>query len=295
MVVYTIKEIEKLSGVKAHTLRVWEKRYGIVQPNRTDTNIRFYTDDHLKKILNISFLNRNNLKISKIAQLSDEELKRKVSELSDVDIAFEDQLDALVLSILELDRFNFNKILDQHIELLGFEQTMKEMIYPLMDKLSIMWMAGSLKSVQESFVTTCVKAKIIIANEKLAFSKEEPKAIVMIYLPENENHELSLLYLDFLLKNRNYKVINLGTNISLDEAIDGLKLSDAPYVFTIVNDSFSGGGLKEYIDELTSRAPDTTLLISGMQPIQQKIKNSSNCKVLRSLDDTVKYLEEIKG
>ncbi len=291
MVVYSIKEIEKLSGVKAHTLRIWEKRYGIIKPERTDTNIRFYTDHQLKKILNISFLNRKDIKISKIAQLTEDELKRKVSELSDVDVAFEDQLDALVLSLLELDSYNFNKILDQHIEQIGFEQTMDEFIYPLMDKLSIMWMAGSIKSVHESFVTAIVRAKIIAAIDKLEGIKQDGKSKIIIYLPENEDHELSLLFLEYLLKKYHYEVINLGVNNTIHDIREAIHISGVDYLFTIINESFEGKNLSQYIERILDVNDKTTFLVSGAQPIQQGIKSSNRCIVLKSMKETIDYLD----
>lgn len=291
MVVYSIKEIEKLSGVKAHTLRIWEKRYGVIVPSRTDTNIRFYTEEHLKKILNISFLNRHNHKISKIASLTDEELHRKVRELSSVDITFEDQLDALVLSLLELDSYNFNKIINQHIEQTGFESTMLELVYPLMDKLSVMWLAGSLKSAHEAFVTTAVKSKIIAATEKIEFIKHGSKASVLVFLPENEDHELSLLFLNFLLKKYHYKVVNLGINVALQPMKEAYDIFNPDFIFTIINDSFPSGGVKDYIHQLTENCPNAKMLLSGRQITLQSVKSGPNRKVFKSLTETMDFLE----
>lgn len=291
MVVYSIKEIEELSGVKAHTLRIWEKRYGIIIPNRTKTNIRYYTDLQLKKILNISLLNRNDIKISKIAKLSEEQLKRKVTELSAVDIAFEDQLDSLVLSLLELDSYNFNRIIDLRIDQKGFENTMEEMIYPLMDKLGLMWMAGSLKSVHESFVTSIVKSKIIAATESLKRENKACKSDVMIYLNEGEDHELSLLFLKFLLEKYNYGVINLGLDVGMHKLKEAFQIKQPNYLFTIINESFEFGDLNKYIEEINLHAPETVFLMSGSQPIQQGITNTDKLIIFKSMKETMDYLE----
>ena len=133
MAVYSINDVEKLCGIKAHTLRIWEKRYAIIQPRRTDTNIRYYLDEDLQKILNISLLNRNGYKISKIAKMTEGEIKEIISELSDVTLESEDNLDALMHAMLELDEFKFNKILDHNIAQKGFEVTMDEIVYPMME------------------------------------------------------------------------------------------------------------------------------------------------------------------
>jgi MerR family transcriptional regulator, light-induced transcriptional regulator len=131
MVAYSIKDLENLSGVKAHTLRIWEKRYGIICPARTETNIRYYREQDLQKILNISLLNRHGIKISKIANLSNDELKAKVAEVVQVGSAFEDQLDSLMMAMFDLEEAKFNLILDHQIEVKGYEQTMEKVVYPL--------------------------------------------------------------------------------------------------------------------------------------------------------------------
>ena len=203
MVVYSIKDLEKLSGVKAHTLRIWEKRYGIIEPKRTDTNIRYYLDEDVQKILNIALLNKKGYKISKISKMTVAEIKAKVAEISEVDAQFEDQVDGLILSMLELDEAKFNRIIDHNIEQRGFEEAMEVVIYPLLDKLSMMWIAGSVKSVHENFVSSIIRRKMIVCIDKLS-NKVKRSDKIMIYLPEGETHELSLLYLHFVLKKRGF-------------------------------------------------------------------------------------------
>ena len=140
-----------MTGIKAHTLRMWEKRYGIIHPRRTETNIRYYRDEDLKSILNIATLNKHGYKISAIARMSPEEIRRKIAEISDVELKKDDQLDSLTLSMLELDEHKFNAIVDKHIEQNGFEFTLLEVIMPFLDKVGLMWLTGSIKQVHEKF------------------------------------------------------------------------------------------------------------------------------------------------
>ena len=161
MAVYSIRDLEQLSGIKAHTIRMWEKRYAIVSPKRTPTNIRYYEDDDLKKLLNVAVLNKSGIKISKIACMESSELVEKVAQLSDMGPVQEDQLDALTLSLVELDEYKFDHILSSNIEQIGFERTMLEVIYPLTEKLGYMWMTGSIKHVQEKFMNNVLKQKMI--------------------------------------------------------------------------------------------------------------------------------------
>jgi len=280
MAVYSINDVEKLCGIKAHTLRIWEKRYGIIQPRRTDTNIRYYLDEDLQKILNISLLNRNGYKISKIAKMTDGEIKNIVSELSDVTLESEDNLDALMHAMLELDEFKFNKILDHNIAQKGFEVTMDEIVYPMMEKLSMMWLAGSIKGVHENFVANVIRRKTIVAIDQSSREYNADAAKCLIYLPENETHELSLLFLHFLLKDAGINVINLGAGIP-----------KAEFVFTIFNDSFSETPLQPYLNELSKHLEGCTILISGYQTAIQNINVPYNVEVLQSLSDVKKFVE----
>jgi DNA-binding transcriptional MerR regulator len=290
MAVYSINDVEKLCGIKAHTIRIWEKRYAIIQPRRTETNIRYYLDEDLQRILNISLLNRNGYKISKIAKMSDGDIKRIVSELSDVTLESEDNLDALMHAMLELDEFKFTKILDHNIISKGFETTMDEIVYPMLEKLSMMWLAGSIKGVHENFVANVIRRKTIVAIDEISTDHNEEAPKCLIYLPENETHELSLLFLHFLLKDAGINVINLGTGIPLIDVLEGQRISKAEFIFTIFNDSFSDSPLQPYLNELSKHAEDSTILISGYQTAIQNINVPYNVKVLKSLSDVKSFV-----
>ncbi len=292
MVIYSINDLEKLSGVKAHTIRIWEKRYGVITPKRTKTNIRFYQDSDLQLLLNVAFLNKKGLKISKIACLSESEIKARVAELTDVHEEFEDQLDALTLAMFEFDEYNFNKILNQNIQQKGFRTTMLEVIYPLLDKISVMWIAGSIKNVHESFITQIVKRKILLAIEKLNLEKNILKKKYLIYLPEGENHELSLLFLEFLLKEHGFKVLNIGLGIRHDDIVEASESFRPDYIFTIINESYTGQNLQNYIDKILSSNQETHLLVTGFQVSQQRNQNTFRCTYFDSLTEVMNFIKE---
>ena len=230
MVIYSINDIEKLSGVKAHTLRIWEKRYAIIKPSRTDKNIRYFVDSDLKLILNIAILNRSGIKISHIAKLSHKEIYQKVTDISEVDAIFEDDLGALTLSVMELSETKFVKILDKKIELNGFEDTIDTVIYPLLDKLGTMWIAGSIKGAHEHFVSNLIRRKTISAIDQIpkTYKGDNPKGL--IFLPKNENHELSLLFLHYILRKMGHRTISLGYNIPLTDVVDAYKIYKPDYI-----------------------------------------------------------------
>lgn len=289
MAVYSINDLEKLCGIKAHTLRIWEKRYEIITPKRTAANIRYYLDDDLQKVLNIAFLNKNGVKISKIAKLSEKELVEEVSKYTDVDVTDDDKMDALIFAMIELNEYKFNKILDHNIKENGYEATMNEIIYPFMDKLSMMWMAGSVKGAHENFVASLIRRKTIIAIDQYSttFNPKAPKFI--LFLPKEETHELSLLFLHFLLKKMGATVINLGTNVSLIDVIESQQITNAEYVFTLFNDSFTEAPLQPYLDDISNHMKHCQVLISGYQTIAQNIKTKSNITILPGINDVQKY------
>jgi len=290
MVAYSIKDLENLSGVKAHTLRIWEKRYGIIKPNRTETNIRFYMDCDLQKILNITLLNRKGYKISKIAGMPNDEIRQKVAELTEVGLVFEDQLDALMLSMFELDETKFNIILDHQISSKGFENTMNDIVYPLLDKLSLMWIAGSVKGVHENFVSNIIRRKTIVEIDKLNKTEGIQGFRCLIYLAENESHELSLLFLQYILAKNGAKVINLGIGISLIDVLEGKNIFKAKYIFTIFNDSFSETPLQPYLNELARNSQDSTIIISGFQTASQQLDLPVNVKIINSIEHIKSFI-----
>ena len=290
MVVYSIKDMEKLSGVKAHTIRIWEKRYGIINPKRTETNIRYYTDEDLRHLLNVCILYKNGYKISKIAQLDKATIKEHVSKFSNTSINAEDQLDAMMLFILELDSYNFSKNLDQYIDQLGLEETMLELIYPLMERLSFAWLTGSFQGVHESFTTQIIKSKIQACIESLEDNPDyNPRYI--IYLPEQEKQELSLLYLNFILKKNRCKVINLGNDVNLKDLLLAIQVTHADFVFTIVNEEVSRDSFQNYVNQICSSMNGSKLLLTGYQAVSQSINWPEKTIVLKNLNDTIDFIQ----
>jgi len=290
MVVYSINDIEKISGVKAHTLRIWEKRYGVIQPNRTESNIRYYLDGDLRQIMNIALLNRNGFKISKIAKMPEEEIKNKVAELSEVGGEFKHQLDSLTLSLIELNEYKFDRIVESNIQQKGFETTMIDVIYPLLDKLGLMWITGSITSTHEKFFQNYIKQKLIANIDKLSLFREEPSSF-LIFLPEDEDNELTLLFAHYLIKRRGIKVINLGMNVTLLDIQDACTIVEPSYIYTFINVGNLDISLKEYIEQLQIIAKDGKILLSGLQLASFNLEQYPNTKFISSFSDLISLLE----
>lgn len=291
MAIYSIKDLEKLSGIKAHTIRIWEQRYGIINPKRTPTNIRYYQDEDLKYLLNIALLNKNGFKISKIANMSRGEIGEKVAAISEINFEYGTQLDALTISMIEMDEYKFDRIVSTNIQQIGFERTMLEVIYPFLDKLGVLWLTGSINPVQENFISYLIRQKLIVAidREPLIIHANAPK--FLIYLPEGEHQELSLLFTHYLLKSRRQRVIYIGQDMSLADLTDAYQIHQPDYIYTMISESFSREPVQHYVDTLAETFPMSTILLSGYQVVAQNVKDTEQVKIMRSLEDMLEMLE----
>ncbi len=292
MAVYSIKDLEKLSGIKAHTLRIWEQRYGIINPRRTKTNIRYYLDEDLKFILNVALLNKNGIKISKISKMSKYEIAEKVAAISEINFEYGTQLDALTISMIEMDEFKFDRIISTNIQQLGFEKTMLDVVYPFLDKLSLLWLTGSINPVQENFISFLIRQKLIVAIDQEPLPTGKSLRKFLLYLPEGERQELTLLFMHYLLKARGNHVIYIGQDISVSDLSDACNIIKPDYVFTMITETFSQEPVQNYIDNLSKSFPDTKLLFSGYQVVAQNVEERENAMILKSLKDTLDFLEQ---
>ncbi len=294
MAIYSIKDIEQLSGIKAHTIRIWEQRYSIVVPQRTPSNIRYYTEEDLKHILNIALLNRNGYKISKIAKMSAGEIIDKVRSISKLSQDHSTQLDALTLAMIDMNEYDFDRIIRDNTERYGFEHVMIEIILPFLEKLTILWMTGSTTPAQENFITFLIRQKIIAATDSIQLgptSVSAPKSL--IYLPEGDNQELSILFLQYMMRARGISTIYLGTDVPLDNIEMAYKLQAPKYIFTFLNETFSADAAKQYVEVLQRICPDSHLLLSGFAPVQFPDVFPLTCKILNDIESTRTYIDTL--
>lgn len=291
--VYSIKDLEKLTGIKAHTLRVWEQRYDLVKPQRTETNIRYYEDEDLKFLLNVALLNKHGYKISKIAKMSRKAVADQVAAITDLDIEYGAQLDALTLSMIEMDELKFDRVISANLRQIGFERTMLEVVYPFLEKLGILWLTGSITPVQENFISFLIRQKLISAIDGQRLTSNRKARKFMIYLPEGERQELTLLFLHYLLKVRQFYVIYLGQGISLSDLQDAYRIHRPDFIFTMITESFAREPVSTYVDRLRNAFPDAQLLLSGYQIIAQGVTSHDNVTTLNSLEETLQLLEEV--
>nr|MDQ3102134.1 MerR family transcriptional regulator [Bacteroidota bacterium] len=210
---FQIRDLEEFSGVRAHTIRIWEKRYGLLEPERTGTNIRTYGINELKVILNVAFLNQRGHKISKIAALNAEQRDRLVREVALGDEHGGDALNSLKLAMLSFDEVLFESVSSKFREANGFRKLVEQLFVPLLEHIGLLWQTNSICPAHEHFVSNIIRHKLIVASDALPLNAAMHERIHILYLPENEIHELGLLYVNYLLKARGERTIYLGQSV----------------------------------------------------------------------------------
>ena len=282
MATYTIKDLERLSGIKAHTIRIWEKRYNIIAPQRTATNIRNYCDGELKKLLNISLLNRKGLKISKLAQLSNEELNEKINQLIQNYSDTESLVESMAIAMIDLDEVKLEKILSRTIMQLGFEETIIKILYPFLIKIGVMWQTGIINPAQEHFISNLIRQKLIVAIDGLISGNNPNSRKFTLFLPEGEFHELGLLFFHYLIKRRGHQVIYLGQSVPLNDLFETKRLKPANYLVTAFVSFRDGNDIIDYSKTISDKFVDQTIYLSGKQTENIKDKLPKNVKIINS-------------
>lgn len=267
MAAYTIKDLERLSGIKAHTLRIWEQRYGLLSPTRSDTNIRSYGDHDLKRIMNIGLLNqKGGIKISRLAEMSAEEIQAKVREISVSNPDFQVQVENLLLTMVEMDEDRFEKLFANYILRNGFEKTIEAVIFPFMARVGTLWVTNSINPSQEHFVTNLIRQKLYSAIDSLHPKFRDDEKKVILFQPEHELHEMGLLFANYLLRARNIRTVYLGCSIPFNDLKLVYSMHQPVAMLTALTSvSPEHESSEEYVKRLGESFPETRLIVTGSQ------------------------------
>jgi DNA-binding transcriptional MerR regulator len=212
---FSIKDLENLSGIKAHTIRIWEKRYNLLEPERTDTNIRSYDLDNLQKILNVVLLSENGYKVSKIAALDEKELHRKVRDLAIDNSNSKHAINLFKIAMLNFDQQLFDNTFNQLLTQNSFREIFLNVILNLLEDIGILWLSKTISPSHEHFISTLIEQKLLINIERVQNNKMEDRKTVVLFLPMHEIHEIGLLYVHFELLLKGYKSIFLGPSVPI--------------------------------------------------------------------------------
>ncbi|MBU1010646.1 MAG: MerR family transcriptional regulator [Bacteroidetes bacterium] len=279
---YSIKDLERLTGIKAHTLRIWEKRYNIVDPCRSDSNIRSYCDEDLKKLLNISILNRHGMKISLIADLSLKQLNQKIMDVVRPESDYQSQIESLVVAMIELNEERFDKILNNLIIKIGFEDTLYYAIYPFFEKIGILWQTGSINPAQEHFISNLIRMKLCVAVDSLPAVTDPNAKKIMLFLPEWELHEIGLLTYYYIGKKHGFKVYYLGQNVPINDLFSVAETVKPDMFATYFISAIAQPEMKAYIDQLAAHFSAQQIYVSGMQAATLKCSLPANVTLTAS-------------
>lgn len=224
---FSIKDLENLTGIKAHTIRIWEKRYNLLEPERTDTNIRYYSLENLQKLLNISYLNNNGYKISKIASLESQDIPELVKEVAKNDTTNNHAIDAFKLSMLNFDQKLFYNTYDGLIKEKSFSDIFYQDLIPLLSEIGMLWQTDTITTAHEHFLTSLIRQKILVNTELIQSQNQvESNEVFVLYLPDNEVHELGLMLINYEVVSRGHQAIFLGQSVPLESLKDLLNYYD---------------------------------------------------------------------
>lgn len=287
---YSLSELEKLTGILAATLRVWERRYHLLKAHRTKTNRRWYDDDDLRHLLNISILYRTGIKISNIAALSQSEIEQKASVLTKDFENYNTGIDSMIMAMISFNKHAVNEILLKSIINKGFEETFSGLVFPFLRRVGILWQTGYVNTGAEHFISNIFRSRLIFAIDSLIVPDSRGKQRVIMYLPDNELHEFSLLFYAYLINMMGHEVIYLGQTTPVESVIEVNEKWQSDILVTGTVSAMSFKSPKEYLKDLSATFSKQKILVGGFLADEAEKSNYPNVFSLRSPGDLKNHL-----
>ena len=293
---FSIKDLENLTGIKAHTIRIWEKRYNLLQPDRSETNIRNYSLSSLQKLLNISFLNNSGYKISKIAELNEDEIPVKVREIASRAKVEDHAINALKLSMLNFDQVLFYNTYNTLIENRTFNDIFYDVFLPLLNEIGLLWQTNTITPAHEHFLTSHMKQKILLNIERLQSLEPKPSSkTYILFLPDNEVHDIGLLFINYKLRSKGLHTIFLGESVPMSSLVSVLEFfEDITFIsyFTVKPELEDIPNYITAFNELLLANKNTNLILLGPKlcSMETELKLPEQVKIFSSIENLVKDL-----
>lgn len=289
---FTIKELETLSGIKAHTIRIWEQRYQFLKPSRTTTNIRRYNNEELKTLLTVALLNKYGYKISRIDEMPPEKRTEAALQLNEPDARQEFIINELIGCMIDLNSIEFEKLLNKQIAEHGIEETVTGVIFTFLERVGILWQTNRLRPVQEHITTAIIRQKLIHGIEGLPFPSNDSPLFVL-FLPEGEFHELGLLYVHYLLRKNGLAALYLGANVPLKDLEYVVEVKKPDYLYMHLT-TFPQNRFNRLVHQLEKAAETGKLILSGyMAQLYEKV-TGENIILLQSLRAVQTYIKTLQ-
>ncbi|GAB2953916.1 MerR family transcriptional regulator [Hymenobacter coalescens] len=290
---FSIKDLESLSGIKAHTIRMWEQRYGVLCPERTATNIRTYCDADLRRLLNVATLCERGQRISQVASLSEQELCQAVAACCDDPRQQNPQITALLTATIDMDEARLHRVLARATEELGFEATVMDIVYPFLYRVGVLWQTGSLNPAQEHLTSHLLRQKLLAAADALPVGESPDAPRWVLFLPEAELHELALLFMNYLLRARGHRVLYLGQNLPISELARVCIHFRPQHIATVLTTVPERDQLPHFLAQLAGLCPDVDFALYGPAVHQQDVALPPQFRRLERMTDFISFVEEV--
>lgn len=290
---YHISDLERLTGIKAHTIRIWERRYKLIKPHRTSTNIRYYDDEQVKKLLKVSTLLEQGIKISKISELTDKQLNTHIQDIEKVapeDVIITSFIHELTSAMLGFDEAAFEKTFTAAVVRFGMYENMVRVIYPFLKKTGLMWSANEAMPVQEHFATAIIRRKLIAAIDGLPAPSKKSKSFIL-FLPGDEWHETGLLLSDYIIRSKGFKTIYLSQNVPIANLQEAINNTNPSHILTLYIARQDGEKLQNEMFQLAQQNKDCEILIGGTTFLIESVKKAKNIVLLQSPVDLINLLK----
>lgn len=295
MNVFSIRDIENLTGIKAHTLRVWEQRYNLINPKRRVSKHRFYDNDDLKYLLRIAYLYNNGYKISRIACLCEEEIKKMALEIKANAENYEIYINQLTEASIDLDRVRFEKVLHNLVLHVGFERSMLHVLFPLLQKMGLLWLTGNIIPAQEHFASALIIKKLVVSIDGMERPAYTGGRRVLIYAPCGEHHEIPILFMQYMLKKQGvpYVYVGIDTNIAMLKEVCAARPVTQVYFHLISN--LIKCDITEYLHKLSAAFPDKEIIFSGSHTCQPGCCGLPNVRMLKTNEELLAFTRNTKS
>ena len=288
---FSISELQQFSGIKAHTIRMWEQRYDALKPNRSEGNTRYYDGHQLRRLLNIVSLMNGDHKISELCMMSDKELFKLLSDAkTQLEQPYEYFVALVVASALEYDEVQFDKIFSTALLRYGLYQAYIFVLYPALDRLGLMWASNALRPAHEHFITSLFRQKILTAIDGLPLSMTL-KETSLLFLPPNEFHETGLLFANYLIRQSGRRVIYLGSDVPLESLKEAVKQTNPSFLLTFLVRKNDAEADDELISHLSKHFRDQKVYVACEPSRLGKIKKAKNMAVLHSVQDLQRVIK----
>jgi methanogenic corrinoid protein MtbC1 len=293
MEAFTIKDLENLSGIKAHTIRIWEKRYSFLRPHRSETNIRYYSNKELKLFLNVSLLNRYGYKISSISKMDEKEISDRIVSLSQTEARQELLVNQLLQHMIDLDTGTFERDLQDCTKSYGIEECTRQIIFPFLERIGILWLTSHINSAQEHLVTSIIRHKLIAGIENLKSGKSGSGKTVLLFLPEGEYHEIGLLFIYYLLKKRGIGVLYIGADVPVKDVAYIAAHKNPLIIYSHLTCATQNFSLEKFLANIHALLGNYTIIISGKLTQSYKEEVPPNVCLKRSLSEVTDYINTL--